>query len=430
MCSGRVGEEVPDGAPVEPAEQANIRSHRRLGRTGFMVSDISIGGDQEDADVIRYAYDRGVNYIDTAEGYGNGQAEMLVGQALAHMERKKVFITTKLIIRDDDTEETLLDRFGKCQERLKTDYIDALFIHAVLRKDRVRHSGFHAVAERLRSDGRLRFVGLSCHGPRSEEHDSMEDVLMAAVEDGRYDLMLMTYSFMNKEVAERVIAACREKDLGTTVMKTCPGVLTIEEWDPENPHEDYVEYIEAMAERGMSREEAIERIVAWIEREKEATKEIRPFAEKHGATTNEELREVCLQWVLANPDMHTACMSLNTFEHVDRFVPLSGTRLSAAGSEFLHDFETAYGRQYCRHGCSACMEHCINRLPVSAIMRYAYYFRHQHREKYAMKKYASLDGRDASLCRFCESTSCDRACPYGVNIRTSLFKAHAMLTLA
>ena len=122
-----LGVEPETGAP----SPAKISRFRTLGRTGFQVSDLAIGGLFNDASVVRYALDRGVNYVDTAESYGNGDSERKIGEALQQVDRKKVFVTTKLKLEDKDTEQSILDRFGKCRERLKTDSVDALFMHDV-----------------------------------------------------------------------------------------------------------------------------------------------------------------------------------------------------------------------------------------------------------------------------------------------------------
>ena len=82
----------------EEQEKPKIRRYRTLGRTNFKVSDLAIGGWGKEANVYRYAYDHGINYFDTGESYGNGDSERKIGEALQHMDRKKVFITTKLIL--------------------------------------------------------------------------------------------------------------------------------------------------------------------------------------------------------------------------------------------------------------------------------------------------------------------------------------------
>lgn len=310
---------------VTPVEPPRIVRRRRLGRTGFEVSDISSGGAGNDANVFRYAYDLGVNYFDSAETYGNGEAERKLGEALQHMDRGKVFVTTKLVIEPEDTEATLLDRFGGCQERLRTEYVDALFQHSVQDVDLLGNEPFHAVVRRLKADGRLRFAGVSCHGAEDEDDDSMEQVLVAAAEDGRFDLMLIAYNFLKAEQGERVLAACAAHDVGTTGMKSAPASLDIEPYDPDNPTEEYADYIARAAERGTSREEAEERIRSWIEEQEETLVQAGPFIEQRGLTTDDELRIASIRWVLANPDMHTVCIGFRDFDEVEQAVRLSGT---------------------------------------------------------------------------------------------------------
>lgn len=414
-------------AEAETTDAPRIRRFRTLGRTGFKVSDISVGcGGTREANVLRYAYDHGVNYFDNAESYGNGDAERTLGEAMKHMERSKVFVTTKLVVKDTDTEETLVDRFAKCQERLQTDYIDALLMHSVTDLNLLNHEGFHAAVARLKADGRLRHGGISSHGPRRGDGDSMESVLCAAAEDGRFDLMLLVYNFMNREAGDKILAACKKNNVGTTAMKIAPGAVEIPEFDENKPSAQQQRQIDRMVERGSTREEAVARIKAWLADMQEQRDNAQPFMDQHGLTNIEELRRTALQWVLQNPDMHTTCLSFKDFDTVDAYVPLSGSSLDRAAASRLSDFEVAYSSSYCRHGCTECVEACPEQLPVSTIMRYCYYFATQGREKHAMQKYAALGGRDASLCASC-SAPCTGVCPHGVNIQAQLMHAEDLL---
>jgi hypothetical protein len=61
-------------------------------------------------------------------------------------------------------------------------------------------------------------------------------------------------------------------------------------------------------------------------------------------------------------------------------------------------------------------------------MRYAYYYEHQGREKYAMSKYKHLNGRDGLRCVDCDAP-CKGACPYGVDVKANMIQAHSRLEL-
>ena len=114
----------------------------------------------------------------------------------------------------------------KCLERLQTDYVDCFMNHMAPNVEQVTHEAFHAAAEELKAEGKVRFLGLSNHGI---EHsfagpttDTMESVVLKAVEDGRFDVFLFVYNFLQKEQGEKILKACREKNLGTTLMKANP----------------------------------------------------------------------------------------------------------------------------------------------------------------------------------------------------------------
>lgn len=435
MCTGQspvtksaTGATADSSATGTPG--ALIRKHYRLGRTGFEVSDVSMGcGRISESNVVRYAYDKGINYFDTAESYGNGDSEKKIGEAMQHMDRKKIFITTKLQIKDEDTETTILDRFGKCRERLQTNYVDCLFIHSAATADLIDNSHFHNAVKRLKADGQLRYSGISNHGPQGDEGDSMEKVLTAAADDGRFDAMLLSYNFLNKEEAENVLAACKRNDVGTTAMKTQPGMLEVPHFDPDNPSEDFANYINGVVEGGGTREEAIANITNWLKRQEAGIEKVKPFIEKYGITTEDELTRTAIQWVLQNPDMHTVTVSAPDYEKIDLALSVSGQPLTAENVAFLRDCEKVLGDQYCRHGCNQCVSACVHHLPVNTIMRYAYYAKCQGREKHGMVKYAGLKERNASLCQTC-SAPCQGACPYNLDVQGQLLRAHSLLSLA
>jgi predicted aldo/keto reductase-like oxidoreductase len=410
-----------------------IGRFRTLGRTGFKVSDISLGGLFSDSSVVRYVLDAGINFIDTAESYGNGDAENMIGDALKHVERKGVFIATKMLLKGEETEQNILDRYAKCLKRLKTPYVDALYMHSLARSNQVGMEAFHKAFARLKADGKVRFKGISNHGAQGQDDDSMEKVLLAAVDDGRFDLMLLTYNFMNKKAAEQVLAACKKKNIGTTAMKTAPGRLEIEKLDPENLSQRQTLYLEYFMKEGATRKKALKKMAEMIQRGNKEIEKNKPlvdaFMKEHGVSTQEEVRFKSIQWVLSNPDMHTVCLSMRDFDAVNKHLPLSGSDLSRKAQNFLDKYLELFSSQHCRHGCIDCIQACPKNMPVSRIMRYAYYFNSQGKEKLAMEKYAKLGKCDASACLGCQA-HCAGACPHGLDVQAHLTQAHSLLSLA
>ncbi|MGD2122478.1 MAG: aldo/keto reductase [Gemmatimonadota bacterium] len=410
--------------PYRPRQDAKIQTYSTFGRTGFQVSDVGMGSvPLRETSVVRYAYDKGINYFDTAESYGNGAAERAIGEAMQHMEREKVFVATKARIGDGDDTEAVILKVRQCLDRLETDYVDSFSMHAPPSVEALSHPGYHAAIDQLKAEGRVRFRGVSNHGP------GMGDILSAAAEDGRFDMMLLVYNFMNHDEGDRILAACKANNVGTTAMKTSPGSLEYEPVDPENLSEEQEQYIERLTGRGRSREQALQQLQAQAARQKETYDNTRPFADQYGIQTQDQLRLGSIHWVIQNPDMHTACISFTEFDLVDKVVPLSGTRLTDPEELMLQQLGLALDRQYCRHGCSACSHACPYEVPVSNIMRYAYYYQGQGREKYAMAKYNALSDGSAFPCLDCRG-DCEDACTHGLDIQTTMLQAHALLTLA
>ena len=143
--------------------------------------------------------------------------------------------------------------------------------------------------------------------------------------------MLLSYGFLNAEEGERVLKVCKEKNIGTTIMKSATGLIEMPVYDPENPSEQIQEWFEFLEGQGNTREQAAERIQKYLEREKanfqDRVTRSKPFIEKHGIKTQDELDLKSFQWVLGNPDAHTICPSMPNFDALDSILPLSGTQL-------------------------------------------------------------------------------------------------------
>ncbi len=432
-CGSKPEAQSDPVAAAEPAV-AKVTRHRRLGRTEFQVSDLGMGcGSIADPNVIRYAYDHGINCFDTAESYGNGDSETKIGQAMQYMDREKIFIVTKMGIDEYPDEQEIIDRYMKSLERLQTPYADALYMHGIADVKLITHEPFHIAVAKLKADGRLKHAGISSHGPRGDEPDSMEKVLGLAAEDGRFDVMLLSYGFTNQEEGENILKVCKDKDIGTTIMKSVTGLLEMPVLDPDNPSEQVQGWIDYVMGTGATREEAIERIRTYMERQKpefeKGVAAAKPFMEKHGIKTQDELDYASLQWVLRNPDAHTIVPSMPNFDMLDKFLPLSGTEISDSGARLLEEYAAAYAARDCRFGCTECFGACPEQLPVSTIMRYAYYYQKQGRQKHAMQKYAKLGARNAGVCLDCDAP-CVGACSRGVAVPARLFEAHGLLTMA
>jgi len=142
-----------------------------LGETGIKTSVLGIGtgtrggreqlavGQTEFVKMVRYAYDRGIRYIDTADPY---RTHLFVRFAIEELPREELFIQTKTRARHPEVARADIERFRK---ELKTEYIDSLLVHCMTK--RTWPTDMRPVIDVLleaKEKGRVRAVGVSCHG--------------------------------------------------------------------------------------------------------------------------------------------------------------------------------------------------------------------------------------------------------------------------
>jgi aryl-alcohol dehydrogenase-like predicted oxidoreductase len=398
--------------------EVKIKEYRTLGRTGFKVSDMSFGsGELAEPALLEAILDAGINYIDTAEGYGRGRSERIIGSVIKNRDRKKVFISTKLGLRGDLTKEAIKDRALKCLERLQTDYVDCLMIHMPSTVEHLNTEGYHAAFEELKAEGRVRFRGLSNHGAQwGDVPETMEKVHLAAAEDGRFDVALLVYNFLQKDEGERILKAYKQKNIGATLMKTNP-VLN---------YSEVKEQADRLKEEGKDVSERMQNLLARLKGRADATE---AFQKQYGLNGFDEVRRAAMKFVLSNPNVSCVCPTIKNFSDLEFYGNLSGARFDLEAEKTLAAYKAVYGDLYCRHGCGECESSCPHAVPVNTIMRYNHYFRAQGREKSAMVKYAALPQNKADKCLSC-SGHCESSCPHGVPVQGLLVLADRNLTLA
>src|ERR1700681_4597948 len=171
-------------ASIETTPQ--VRRYSTLGRTGMRISDISFGASRlgtGNEDLVRHAFDLGANYFDTAETYTGGLSEMVVGNALKG-KRDKVFLTSKTIANADDRSDTMMRALEGSLRRLQTDHVDVYFNHAVNDVGRLKNPEWQQFVERARTQGKLRFSGMSGHA------GNLAECLDYAIDSGHFDVIL------------------------------------------------------------------------------------------------------------------------------------------------------------------------------------------------------------------------------------------------
>ncbi|AFK06683.1 putative oxidoreductase of aldo/keto reductase family [Mesotoga prima MesG1.Ag.4.2] len=204
---------------------------REMGKTGEKVSALGFGcmrlptRDDQSIDVdeatrmLRFAIDNGVDYVDTAWGYHNGQSEPFVGSALQDGYRDKVNLATKLPSWLIKCREDMDYYLNEQLRRLRTDVIDFYLIHALNRrywKNLKEHDIFEFMDSALAS-GRIRHIGFSFH-------DTL-DVFKEIIDSYGWEFCQIQYNFVDTEHQAGLegLKYAADKGIGVAVMEPLRG---------------------------------------------------------------------------------------------------------------------------------------------------------------------------------------------------------------
>jgi len=194
-----------------------------LGRTGLKATVTGLGcggfsrlglpsfGVDHAAEIVRAAWDGGVNFFDTATVYGTQEA---VGKGLAGVNRAQYILSTKFPYRNktpQDLERTL----DESLRELKTDYIDVYHLHGVQPQDysHVRDTLVPAM-QKAKQAGKIRFLGIT----ELFGEDTSHEMLKSALPDDLFDVVMVGYSLLNPSAAEWVLPMTLEKKVGVLCM--------------------------------------------------------------------------------------------------------------------------------------------------------------------------------------------------------------------
>jgi aryl-alcohol dehydrogenase-like predicted oxidoreductase len=187
----------------------------------------------------------------------------------------------------------------------------------------LKAEGFHAAVKELKAEGKVRFCGLSNHGSQYREKDQdMEKIMVTAARDGRFDVALFAYNFLNRDMGENVLKVFKEKNIGATLMKVNPVL----------EHIELDEYVKERETQGKAIPDPVRKRAALYKKRAEMTDF---FKKKHGLSNYPQMRDAAIRFVLSHPGVHTVTFSIKNFEQLEAYVALSGTRLNTKDSQAL-----------------------------------------------------------------------------------------------
>jgi predicted aldo/keto reductase-like oxidoreductase len=187
--------------------------YRTLGKTGLRVSGVGSGvGITPDPLVINRAIDLGVNYFDTARGYGEGKSEQITGTALKG-RRDKVVLASKT---DGRTKADILKDMDASLKALQTDHVDIWHLHSRDTPDMITDEAIEA-CEILKKQGKTRFIGVSAH--------DINAVVDKILKVGKFDVVQTTYSYaIGAPFRNASIAKLHSAGIGVVAMKVIIAV--------------------------------------------------------------------------------------------------------------------------------------------------------------------------------------------------------------
>ena len=339
--------------------------YRTLGRTGLKITIVSFGAMlTPEAEVIKVAFEHGVNYVDTARRYMGGRNEEIVGRALKG-RRDKVYVATKTQPASKSKEAIFKD-VETSLRALDTDYVDVIQLHNLSGKDRIFIPETREALVRLKEQGKVRFFGVTTH-------TNQADVLNALVDDREkfFDTALVAYNFKSGSEVKDAIARAAGANIGIIAMKTQAGGYTTEALGPISPH------------------------------------------------------QAALKWALQDMHITTAIPGMRNMAELREDISVMGMRFGYLDGIILKGYGAAIQPYYC-HLCGECEKTCPRGVEISTINRCLMYAEGYKSAELARATYDEIPSTfSASACHDC--SICTARCVHGLDIPAKMERARRLL---
>ena len=255
-----------------------------LGRTGLTVTRLGSGGAYcESVDGYRKAIDAGINYMDTARSYRDGEDEKVIGTAIKG-QRDTLILATKTAKRDAKGARTELETSLRI---LDVDYIDIYQLHHLNSKEErdqaLAPGGALEMAQKARDEGLIRFIGVTGHDWLEIQH---------AVDTGYFDTVLCWYNCAMKTPEDTVFPAADKHNTGVVIMNASRNDRLFGDADAPSP-EQFYRYVLShksvhLTIMGLRDVERFHRIAEALSEQETLTSEEQADLEKYGARRLEE----------------------------------------------------------------------------------------------------------------------------------------------
>jgi hypothetical protein len=375
---------IADTEKPAGASQASAMPQRKLGKTGVDVSILNLGGMFDTINnqlLLKQALKWGVTFWDTAESYGNNLSEVGYGRFFSRNPgtREKVFLTTKLVPKGGN----LTERFNKCLDRLKTNYVDLFYIHSITGIDDMTPA-FKEWAAEMKKAGKIKYFGFSTH-------TNMADCLLGAAKLDWIDAAMLTYNLhlVDDPKMQAAVDACAKSGIGLVAMKTMgmgPGT-------PKTPSKAGLKVAERFLGKGFTDKQAKLKVV-W---------------------ENPNFASICSQM----PNL--TILSANVAAARDM------TKLGREDFHYLRQYAQETKADYCA-GCGhICQDATGGAVPVNEVLRCLMYYRDYGEPELARETFASLAAEMPQGLVEVDYTRAERLCPQGLAIAQLMRQAQEIL---
>ncbi len=358
--------------------------YRRLGRTGFYVSEISLGSSPlPDWGLFREIIDRGVNYIDCSHTYMGGNAERQIGRLAREVGRDKIYVATKFHFRPQDTITSVIRTVEGSLRRLQFDYIDVLMTHGVSNPEHLTDERILTAFDQLKQQGKYRYRGFSCHQNHLQ-------VFTKAIECNLYDVIQIGYNIYDLQKVE-------------------------------NPIRTYPDYLGVSGIKELF-QQAFDREIGLV-----AMKTLKVGGRRQDLTAYQQgttsIYQAMLKWVLSNPYLTTVVTEMLNFQQMEEDLAVVGQEITEKEKRNLYRLVAKTSRLTCRM-CGTCEKVCPQSNPLPTVLRYLHYFEGQEKKEWARQKFAQLK---TSLQPCLNCGLCEKYCPYLLPVRQLFQEAQVLL---
>lgn len=363
---------MPRTSPLDKSTAGKI-IHRHLGKTRIEVPVISMGVYTRDPALIKAAFEAGIRYFSTAHYYGRGLCEKAIGDAITDLSaRSDVIIGTKIRSGKDldgnwpkNIKERFLQQFSLSLERLRTDYLDILYLYNIRNADEIEKEELLETLTELKQQKKVRFVGFTTHTNHVE-------ILDKASEMNFFDAAVVAFNYTMAENRSliRSFERAASKGLGLVAMKTQCGS-------------------------------------AWgVDGYRKPPEQLK----NHTAM---------LKWVLNHDFITTAIPAIEAFEHLSEdFSVAFNLEYDDEEKKFLDGENVRHKMAFCQQ-CRGCVQACPKGVDIPTLMRihmYAYQYRNMDLVHLAQKEMDEKKG--ISMCTNCEK--CQAICSHSVPIAKNI----------